>query len=1377
MAHHQGMSLLSLAYFLLAQPMQKRFEADPLFQATLLLLQERIPKATRHHSQVVELFNSPAVSTSREAPSRVFTTPNTHAPEVQLLSNGSYHVMITNAGGGYSRWKDMAITRWREDSTRDNWGSFCYIRDVEGGEAWSAAHQPTLQPAENYQAILSESRVEFRRRDNDIETHTEIAVSPEDDIELRCIRITNWSRQRRTIDVTSYAEVVLASPASDALHPAFGNLFVETQILRERQSILCNRRPRSAGEISPWMFHLMVASGGKIGEASYETDRARFLGRGNTAANPQSHFTALSGTDGAVLDPIVAIRRRVTLDPEETVNFSVVSGVGETRNSCMELIDKYQDQRFADRTFDLAWTHSQVLLRQINATDSDAQLYGRLASSVIYANSSLRADESLLIQNHRNQSGLWGYTISGDLPIVLVRISDSTQIDLLRQLVQAHAYLQLKGIAVDLVIWNEDQAGYRQTLQDTIMALIAAGAESNSTDRPGRIMVKLADHISPEDRILLQAVARVIITGGGGTLAEQLKVERPAHDRPGGRTLSSRKAKEPDALPPRDLIFFNGFGGFTPDGREYVITGARDQMTPAPWVNVIANNSFGTIISESGSSNTWCENAHEFRLTPWSNDPISDSNGEAFYIRDEDSGHFWSPTLLPCGGQESYVARHGFGYSVFEHSENGISSELWVYVAVDASIKFTVLKLRNELSRPRRLSVTGYVEWVLGDLRSKSTMHVCTETEPAAGAIFANNPYSTEFGDRVAFFGAGDRPHTLTADRAEFLGRNGMVSNPAAMTRSQLSGRVGAGLDPCGAIRVPVDLPGGGEQEVAFTLGTARTVDEARRMAQRYGGTVAARIALEAVWKYWNHTLGAVHIQTPDPAIDVLINGWLLYQTIGCRVWGRTSFYQSGGAFGFRDQLQDVMALIHTAPRLMREHLILSAGRQFPEGDVQHWWHPDSGRGVRTRCSDDYLWLPMATCRYVTATGDTSVLDEQIPFIKGRRLNVDEESYYDLAAHSETVATLYEHCVRAILWGLQFGEHGLPLMGSGDWNDGMNNVGKNGKGESVWLGFFLCDVLMQFSKVARMRDDFLFSERCVNEARRLRQNIEQNGWDGEWYRRAYFDDGSPLGSANMRECRIDSIPQSWSVLSAAADKSERSAAAMNAVDKHLVRRNNRIIQLLDPPFDKSTQDPGYIKGYVPGVRENGGHYTQAAIWVAMAFAALGDGKRAWEVQAMINPLNHSGSAHAIATYRVEPYVVAADVYAKPPHAGRGGWTWYTGSAGWMYRLILESLLGLRLEVDKLYFAPCFPSAWNSFKVHYRFRDTVYHIVVLWTPDNSPDMRITVDGVQTQSTCVHLVNDQQEHYAEVRFWGGPAITNIIRETPDCGRASPLQKGTK
>jgi cellobiose phosphorylase len=891
-------------------------------------------------------------------------------------------------------------------------------------------------------------------------------------------------------------------------------------------------------------------------------------------------------------------------------------------------------------------------------------------------------------------------------------------------------------------------------------------------DRPGGIFVRPADQISNEDRILLQSVARAIITDSLGTLAEQMSQRGPTErrvartdqinrrgftEKRASRLIPTRIHRQELStvveLPRRDLIIFNGLGGFTRDGKEYIITTTSGKKTPAPWVNVLANRNFGSVVSENGLAYTWAENAHEFRLTPWHNDPVSDTRGEAFYIRDEESGHFWSPTPLPRCGTGAYVSRHGFGYSVFEHNEDGIRSELTVYVALDASVKFSVLKIRNSSEQLRRLSATGYVEWVLGDLKPKSAMHVITEIASQSGALFARNPYNMEFTDRIAFFDVNDISRTLSGDRGEFLGRNGTLLAPAAMIRARLSGKVGAGLDPCGALQIPFELAEGQEREIVFLLGLGRDSDDANNLVRRFRGSGAARAALDRVHQHWTRTLGTVQVETPDESLNVLTNGWLLYQTLACRFWARSGFYQSGGAFGFRDQLQDVMALIHAEPHLLREQLILCASRQFVEGDVQHWWHPPSGRGVRTHCSDDYLWLPLAACRYVLSTGDTGVLNESIQFLEGRPVNPEDDSYYDLPGRSPEAASLYQHCVRAILRGLRFGAHGLPLMGTGDWNDGMNLVGMHGKGESVWLAFFLYDVLMRFSGVAKLHGDTSFAERCRTEAAQLRGRIEENAWDGKWYRRAYFDDGSPLGSASNPECQIDSISQSWSVLSGAGQV-QRSRMGMDAVYERLVRRDHALIQLLDPPFDKSNLNPGYIKGYVPGVRENGGQYTHSAIWTVMAFAALGDHQRAWELLAMINPVNHARSAKEVATYKVEPYVVAADVYAVSPHSGRGGWTWYTGSAGWMYRLIVESLLGLRLEVDKLHFAPCLPADWKSFKMHYRYRETVYHIAILQTPavdGRSPDeISVTIDGAFQSDKSIRLVDDRQEHSVEVRM---------------------------
>ncbi len=1360
MAHHQGMSLLAYGHVLFERPMQRRFMAAPLVQAAELLLQERVPKKGSalhpHAAEVIAAARPPDAEAG--AIMRVFSEPNTPLPEVHLLSNGRYHVMATHVGGGYSRWHDLAVTRWREDATADCWGTFIYLRDRETGRYWSAAYQPTLRKPSHYEAIFVQARAEYRRRDQAIETHTEISVSAEDDVEIRRVTLTNLSSRPRHIEVTSYAEVVLAPLNADLAHRAFSNLFVQTEILPARQAILCTRRRRTPDEQVPWMFHLLAAPGAVADAPSFETDRARFIGRGRSVADPlaldgSNPSPALSNSDGPVLDPIVAIRRTLTLTPDESATVQIISGVAATREAALALLEKYCDRHFVERAFEMAWFQSQEVLRNLNVGEPDAQIFGRLANSVIFSNALRRAAPGVIARNHTGQPGLWRFAVSGDLPIVLIRIGDLNRIDLVKQVLQAHAYWRMKGLIADLVIINEDFSGYRGVLQDQIVGLINSGPEAQVMNKPGGVFVLRTEELSEDDRVLFQTVARIVFTDTAETLIEQVE-RRISTERPSDRFEAVRRAgsEAVHPLPPRERIFCNGLGGFTPDGREYVITLEAGQTTPAPWVNVIASPHIGTVVSESGGAYTWVGNAHEFRLTPWHNDPLCDSSGEAFYLRDEESGAYWSPTPLPARGRNGYVCRHGFGYSVFEHEETGIASELTTFVAMDAPVKFVVLKLRNLSKRARRISLTGYWELVLGEWRHANLMHIVTEPDPLSGALFARNAYGRECANRVVFALVSETERRVTGNRSEFIGRNGSLASPAVMRRKQLSNRTGAGLDPCAAIQTVIELAEGQEREIVFLSGAACDDDEARRFIQRFGGPVRARQALEAVWEYWNHTLGAVHVETPDPALDVLTNGWLVYQTLSSRLWGRSGYYQSGGAYGFRDQLQDTMALIHTTPWLAREQLLRCAGRQFLQGDVQHWWHPPNGQGVRTHFSDDYLWLPYATSRYVLATGDSGVLDEAVHFLEGRELNPLEESYYDQPQRSAEAASLYAHCVRAIQHGLRFGGHQLPLMGCGDWNDGMNLVGDKGQGESVWLAWFLYENLGLFAALAQGRNDADFAASCSAQAAALRDNIEAHAWDGGWYRRAYFDDGTPLGSAENDECQIDSISQSWAVISGGGDP-QRARQAMAALDARLVRRDAQLIQLLDPPFDKSALEPGYIKGYVPGVRENGGQYTHAAIWAASAFALLGERERAWELFAMLNPVNHGSTPEAIERYKVEPYVMSADIYGAAPHTGRGGWTWYTGASGWMYRLIVETLLGLQLEGERLRIAPCVPAHWASYKMHYRYRETVYHIAFQRVAQGCA--RITLDGALLEENglaqaFIPLLDDRREHHVEVDF---------------------------
>ncbi len=1356
MSHHSGMSLLALNNALLGQLMQNRFQSDPRIHASLLLLQERVP--------VVEVRTRIGVSSEKperagqhepaEAPLRSFARADMPVPDVHLLSNGRYHVMITSAGSGSSRWENLSLTRWQEDTTRDNFGSYIYIKDIDTGNFWSATAQPSGKKNNQYNATFSQGAADFELIRDKVKVQIKVAVSPEDDVELRRLTITNLAGYSRNLEITSYTEVVLLNGIDAGEQPAFQGLFVQTEIVPEKAAVLCFRRPKSPDEKWPVFFHGMIAHDTAASEdVSFETDRSRFIGRCRTNEEPAAMKKAgeMSGTSGAVLDPVMSIRRKIHLKPGQSIIMDAVWGIEHDRSKALTLVDKYYDHRLADRMFELAWTHSQVMLHQLQIKESNSQLFSRLAGLVIYANPCLRARASLIARNRKGQSDLWAYGISGDLPIVLLRISDLSGLDLVLQVIKAHAYWRCKGLKVDLVILCEAYMGYRQTLMDAVIGLINVNLEAKTLNQQGGIFVRNIDQVSDDDRMLLRAVSRIVLSDRVGTLSEHLdRYTVPQPDMPLLRPSRKPEAmtSEEKQLLPRELQFFNGWGGFTPDGREYVTMLRPGVVTPAPWVNVLANPNFGSVVSESGGAYTWYRNAHEFRLTPWYNDAVCDTSGEAFYMRDEETGRFWSPMPWPVRSESAYVSRHGLGYSAFEHTEDQIFSETFTYVAAQMPLKLTTITLHNRSDRKRKISMTGFVEWVLGESRARNSINVVTRLDAQTGAIFASNTYKADFNTYLGFFNCSHTLRTLTTSRTEFIGRNGSLSSPAAMMHTGLSNQMGSGGDPCAAIQTVVEIPPGEQVQVVFMLGGAESEQQARSYLAQSSGIDGARHILEEVWDKWKRDLGKVYVETPDMSVNLLVNHWLLYQTLGCRFWGRSGFYQSGGAWGFRDQLQDSLAFLYECPWITRQQLLLCSSRQFLEGDVQHWWHPPTGRGVRTHISDDYLWLVYVTCRYITATGDTGILNEQVPFLEAGAIDPTEESHYGMPQVSEKTASVYEHCVRALDHAVNYGSHGLPLIGSGDWNDGMNRVGCKGLGESVWLGFFHYDILQSFADVARQRGDIEYAEKCLLLALRLQENIESNAWDGQWYLRAFFDDGSPLGSAGNSQCSIDLLPQSWAVLSGAAAP-DRAKQALESALARLVEPNTRIIRLLDPPFDGTSMDPGYIRAYIPGVRENGGQYTHAAIWAAIAVARSHDSKQAWDLFSMLNPINRANSAKTASVYKVEPYVMAADIYSTPGHEGRGGWTWYTGSAGWMYQFLVEHLLGLKVEVDTLSFSPLFPELWNEYTLHYCYRNTFFHIRVIRKGQDTWNVRrVLVDNNEQHDKKIHLFDDGVEHYAIV-----------------------------
>jgi len=1354
MAHHQGMSLLSLNDVLYDAAMRRRFHLDLSVQATELLLQERAPRDVSVARPSIEEAHG-VVDVQDHIPSivRRFRSPHQASPHTHLLSNGRYSVMITTAGSGYSRWRDLAVTRWREDTTRDPWGTYIFLRDVQSGIVWSAGYQPTGVEPDDYEVDFSEERAEIVRRDGSLITTLEVIVSPEDDAEIRRVTLRNIGGSERSIEITSYAEMVLAPPTADNLHPAFSNLFVQTEFVPEVNSLLCSRRARQTSDNPIWAAHLIVVKGEVQSAVQYESDRAHFLGRGRAIRTPLCMMDGkpLTNTTGAVLDPIVSLRQRLKIGPGESVQVSFVTLVTSSREQALILADKYHDPAMFERTATLAWTQAQVQQHYLGIDPHEAHLFQSLASRILYADALLRPGPDVLERNARGAGGLWAHGISGDIPIVLVRIDEVEDRDIIRQLLRAYEYWNMKNLAIDLVIVNERLPSYIQELQTSLEDLVQATQTSfrqTSQKSPGRIFLLRGDRLTAEDKLLLQTAARLVFLSRHGSLSEQAgRAERPDEDAtPLQPKLFSRPGATKTLPETATLEFYNGLGGFAKEGHEYVTILGLNQWTPAPWLNVISNPEFGFQVTESGMGYTWSINSSENQLTPWSNDPVSDPCGEAFYVRDMESGDAWTPTALPIREEAGpYIARHGQGYSIFEHASRGINLELIQFVPSKDPIKISRLTIENRSARPRKLSATAYLEWVLGVSKSASAPFIVSELDSQTGALFARNAWNSEFSGRVAFADLGGLQTSWTADRTEFLGRHGTHDHPAAIEQGRpLSGKVGAGLDPCAALQTTVTVQPGERVKIVFFLGQSANREEAVSLLRRYRAENLDAI-LSDVNKQWEEVLETVQIRTPQRSLDILVNRWLLYQTLTCRIWARAAFYQAGGAYGFRDQLQDVMAITISRRDLARQHILRAAGRQFPEGDVQHWWHPPAGRGLRTHISDDLLWLPYAVSHYLEVTGDTAILEESVPFLESQAIPDGKEDAYFQPQPSLQQATLFEHCARALDKSLAVGLHGLPLMGTGDWNDGMNRIGPEGKGESVWLAWFLHANLWEFARIADKRGESARAERWRLHVSDLKASIEKNGWDGNWYRRAYFDDGTPVGSAANPECRIDSIAQSWGVLSGAADPS-RALRAMGAVEEHLVNRAEGLILLLTPPFDKTPHNPGYIKGYLPGVRENGGQYTHAAVWAVLAFAALGDGKKAVDLFNLLNPIHRGNSRAAIHRYKVEPYVAAGDVYSEPPHAGRGGWTWYTGSAGWMYRAAMEWILGIRLRGSTLLIDPCIPPAWPGYEVTFRYHSSIYEIKV----DNLQSVsrgihHATMDGKPIRGESpILLVDDGATH---------------------------------
>lgn len=1342
MAHHQGMILCAIGNALCDDILVERFERDPRMRVVSLLLNERVPLELPSEIERIEELEVAAHPATGFHISEPWTpAPGTASPQLHLLGNGSMSSWISAAGGGGLRRRHQALTRFVPDSVQNDHGLFIYVHDEQNCALWSATRSPTKAKPDEEVVLFHSHMAEYRRRDHDIRLKLEVSVAASDDVEIRRLTLVNDSSRKRGLRLTSYGEVVLGPALNDERHPAFSKMFVHSEYHPATGGVLFTRRTRTPNEAPPVILHFVVGDSLPPAGIGFECDRRKFIGRGGNVQQPFGARQALSNTAGWTLDPVMALQWVCELEPDGREEMAFVTIAAASRDAALEIAERYATLVALDWAMNSAASEVGRAISRLGIGFSELAAFQALGSLMIHPHAALQAPIEIIRSNQLGQPQLWGMGLSGDFPILLLRVTN-TGPSLLQDIVRAHQLWHRHGLEVDLVLLQSAASSYIEPVRDDLAAFLHEVGGHWMLGRKGGVHLLFSDQIGSDQARLLESVASVVLDDIRGTLAEQLDdALQPPPQQPVFLPMAVRDAEDeqPVLLRPLGLLFDNGLGGFAPDGREYVIHLSPGESTPAPWSNILANETFGALVTESGGGFSWAINSGENRLTPWTNDPVTDPPSEVLYLRDEETAEVWTPTPSPIGSATACQVRHGAGYSEWRTHSHGLEQELRIFVPTDDPVKLVKLRLTNVSPRHRRVTATYYVEWLLGALSSVARKSVVCDYDPGCRAILARNPWNPDFAARTAFLTASEPAHEITLDRQEFLGVEGDVRSPAALARWGRGGTPPAGSDPCGAYQVHLDLAPGETRDVVFVLGQGTDESEGKALATYWQTVDHEDVAFTKLQAHWNRILGAVEVETPDPSFNIIINRWLLYQSLSSRILARAGFYQASGAFGFRDQLQDVLALLHIDPARARAHILECSKHQFEEGDVLHWWHPPTSRGVRTRCSDDLLWLPYAVASYIEATGDVSILKEKRPFLSAPELNPDEEDRYAQFGHAVPQFPLLEHCNRALRRGLTQGMRGLPLMGTGDWNDGMDRVGRAGRGESIWLAWFAIVTTTSFAAITRRIGQNRVAETWLKRAEDLRQKVDEAGWDGEWYRRAYDDEGHPWGSASNEECRIDSISQSWAVFAQAPAGHVRQA--LQAAYQMLTSEDEGLVRLLWPPFDKTTRDPGYISAYPPGIRENGGQYSHAAAWLGIAFARTGDPAKAFEIFNMLNPINRSRNPASAEKYRVEPYAVAADIASGPPYGGRGGWTWYTGAAAWTWRLGIEEILGLRLGDGQLELEPKIPPEWAGFRAILR-NDTGSISVQFEASHATGAQRIEleIDGVRSIGSRIDFPSD-------------------------------------
>lgn len=1311
MAHHQALILLSINNLVNDNVLQKRFMHNPEMEAVDILLQERMPINVITTKEVKEKIEKLKYTDYEPYTERVYTEVNNHMVNSNVISNEDYTVCVNDRGEGYSEYKNIIINKYKETDDYSQ-GIMFYLKNIKTQEIWTPTKMNNQTGPEKYEIHFMPDSCKYIGIKDNIITKLKIVISPNEPVEIRNLEIENRGNEEEIIEVTGVLEPVLSSKEQEYAHPAFNKLFLKTEYLQETGSILVERKSRT-GNSNMYMGVNLYTEDENIGELEYETDRAKLIGRTNLGIPKMiANSTPFSRNLGIVPDLEIGMKRTMKVAPGEKVSISLIIAVSEEKEKIEENISKYKNEEHIKRVFEISKIRVEEETRYLGIKGKEIEKYQKILSFMLFQNPTKKLYINRLSNRKYNQADLWKYGISGDLPILLLKIKDVNDIYVVEDLLKAYEYFRTKNILIDLVILNEEENIYEKYVKEGIERKIQNRQLAYMQNVKGGIFIINSKEI--QDEGILEFKANLVIDAHEGNIATVLKYMEKDYIESIKNigNIETQEIEEQIETAGKNFVtdelkYYNEYGGFTADGREYVIRINKEHKLPTTWSHIIANQSFGTIVTENIGGFTWSRNSRLNRLSSWNNNPVIDVPSEAIYLKDMKNGKEWSLGALPMPDDKDYYIKYGFGYANYEHVSDNILQSVDIFVPVEDKVKINIIRLKNVLPDKRKLKLIYYIKPILGEDEMKTMGNISLKHE--GNILIAENIYAEDLVKNLSFVSSSEKIKSFTGNKKSFIG-SGSLANPEALNKISLNGENSLGQTPCIAMELEIELEEFESKEIVLLFGEGTDKTEIQEYIQKYSEPEKAQKALQEVKQFWFDKLNTVQVKTPIESINIMLNGWAAYQTIACRLWARSGYYQSGGAFGFRDQLQDTLGVKFIDIELMKKQIIKHAEHQFIEGDVEHWWHDESGKGIRTRFSDDLLWLVYLTEEYIEFTGDYSILDEEIAYIEGPCLEKGTDECYDTHPSTTQKETLYMHCIRAIEKATNLGNHNLPKIGSGDWNDGFSTVGNKGIGESVWLAFFLYDILQRFIPICEDKEDEERIPKYKGTMETLKQAVNEQAWDGRWYKRAYTDEGKAIGSMENEEARIDSIAQSWSVISDAGEK-EKQQIAMEEAENQLIDKENAIIKLLDPPFEKSDLNPGYIKSYLPGVRENGGQYTHAALWLVWAMAILKQGNKAVEYYKYITPIEHARTREIANKYKVEPYVIVADMYGAQNLIGRGGWTWYTGSSSWYIKVGLENILGLQIKNDTLTIKPCIDSNWKEYSIRYRYKTSIYNIKI------------------------------------------------------------------